>query len=92
MGFRKDFLWGGAVAAHQLEGAYEPDKSKTLRFHDRLRKRRNKTYNRLLRLRHTVVRNAFGKFCEIRRISHLRQQYDVIRRIFGYRHSGATYP
>ena len=23
MGFRKDFLWGGAVAAHQLEGAYD---------------------------------------------------------------------
>lgn len=22
MGFRKDFLWGGAVAAHQLEGGY----------------------------------------------------------------------
>ena len=25
MGFRKDFLWGGAVAAHQLEGAYDRD-------------------------------------------------------------------
>lgn len=23
MSFRKDFLWGGAVAAHQLEGAYD---------------------------------------------------------------------
>ncbi|MGN0436062.1 MAG: 6-phospho-beta-glucosidase [Wujia sp.] len=23
MGFRKDFLWGGAVAAHQLEGAWQ---------------------------------------------------------------------
>ena len=23
MGFRKDFLWGGAVAAHQLEGGYD---------------------------------------------------------------------
>ncbi len=23
MGFRKDFLWGGAVAAHQLEGGWE---------------------------------------------------------------------
>ena len=23
MAFRKDFLWGGAVAAHQLEGAYK---------------------------------------------------------------------
>lgn len=23
MAFRKDFLWGGAVAAHQLEGAYQ---------------------------------------------------------------------
>ena len=22
MGFRKDFLWGGAVAAHQLEGGW----------------------------------------------------------------------
>ena len=22
MGFRRDFLWGGAVAAHQLEGGY----------------------------------------------------------------------
>lgn len=22
MGLRKDFLWGGAVAAHQLEGGY----------------------------------------------------------------------
>ena len=25
MSFRKDFLWGGAVAAHQLEGAYNVD-------------------------------------------------------------------
>lgn len=25
MGFRKDFLWGGAVAAHQLEGGYDRD-------------------------------------------------------------------
>ena len=25
MGFRKDFLWGGAVAAHQLEGAWDED-------------------------------------------------------------------
>ena len=25
MGFRKDFLWGGAVSAHQLEGAYDRD-------------------------------------------------------------------
>lgn len=25
MGFKKDFLWGGAVAAHQLEGAYNVD-------------------------------------------------------------------
>jgi len=23
MGLRKDFLWGGAVAAHQLEGGYD---------------------------------------------------------------------
>ena len=23
MAFRKDFLWGGAVAAHQLEGAWQ---------------------------------------------------------------------
>jgi 6-phospho-beta-glucosidase len=23
MGFRKDFLWGGAVAAHQCEGAWD---------------------------------------------------------------------
>ncbi|WP_438588969.1 family 1 glycosylhydrolase, partial [Dubosiella newyorkensis] len=23
MGFRKDFLWGGAVAAHQLEGGWQ---------------------------------------------------------------------
>ncbi|MCI5773170.1 MAG: family 1 glycosylhydrolase, partial [Erysipelotrichaceae bacterium] len=23
MSLRKDFLWGGAVAAHQLEGAYD---------------------------------------------------------------------
>ena len=22
MGFRKDFLWGGAIAAHQAEGAW----------------------------------------------------------------------
>ena len=22
MGFQKEFLWGGAVAAHQLEGGY----------------------------------------------------------------------
>ena len=25
MSFKKDFLWGGAVAAHQLEGAYDVD-------------------------------------------------------------------
>lgn len=25
MGFRKDFLWGGAVAANQVEGAYDVD-------------------------------------------------------------------
>ncbi len=25
MGFRKDFLWGGAVAANQVEGAYDED-------------------------------------------------------------------
>ena len=25
MGFRKDFLWGGATAANQLEGAYDVD-------------------------------------------------------------------
>jgi len=25
MGFRKDFLWGGATAANQLEGAYDED-------------------------------------------------------------------
>ena len=25
MGFRKDFLWGGATAANQLEGAYDAD-------------------------------------------------------------------
>ena len=25
MGFRKDFLWGGATAANQLEGAYNED-------------------------------------------------------------------
>ena len=25
MSFRKDFLWGGAVAANQLEGAYQED-------------------------------------------------------------------
>src|SRR5699024_7384342 len=25
MSFRKDFLWGGAVAAKQLEGAYQED-------------------------------------------------------------------
>ena len=25
MGFRKDFLWGGASAANQLEGAYDVD-------------------------------------------------------------------
>ena len=24
-GFPKDFLWGGAVAANQLEGAYDID-------------------------------------------------------------------
>ena len=23
MSFKKDFLWGGAVAAHQLEGAWQ---------------------------------------------------------------------
>ena len=23
MGFREDFLWGGAVAAHQCEGAWQ---------------------------------------------------------------------
>lgn len=23
--FKPDFLWGGAVAAHQLEGAYRED-------------------------------------------------------------------
>lgn len=27
MGFRKDFLWGGATAANQLEGAYDVDGS-----------------------------------------------------------------
>ena len=26
MGFRKGFLWGGAVAAHQLEGGYDKGK------------------------------------------------------------------
>ena len=25
MGFAKDFLWGGAVAAHQIEGAWDAD-------------------------------------------------------------------
>ena len=25
MGFSKDFLWGGATAANQLEGAYQED-------------------------------------------------------------------
>ena len=25
MGFRKDFLWGGAIAAHQAEGAWDVD-------------------------------------------------------------------
>ena len=25
MAFSKDFLWGGAVAAHQLEGAWDVD-------------------------------------------------------------------
>ena len=25
MGFRKDFLWGGATAANQFEGAYNLD-------------------------------------------------------------------
>ena len=25
MSFPKNFLWGGAVAAHQLEGAYNED-------------------------------------------------------------------
>ncbi len=25
MPFRKDFLWGGAVAAHQVEGAWDQD-------------------------------------------------------------------
>ena len=25
MGFRKDFLWGGATAANQCEGAYNVD-------------------------------------------------------------------
>lgn len=24
-GFRKDFLWGGATAANQLEGAFDED-------------------------------------------------------------------
>ena len=23
MGFRKDFLWGGAVAVHQVEGGWD---------------------------------------------------------------------
>ncbi|MEL5939872.1 family 1 glycosylhydrolase, partial [Tetragenococcus halophilus] len=25
MGFKEDFLWGGAVAANQVEGAYDVD-------------------------------------------------------------------
>ena len=25
MGFRKDFLWGGVIAAHQAEGAWDVD-------------------------------------------------------------------
>ena len=25
MGFRKDFLWGGAIATHQAEGAWDVD-------------------------------------------------------------------
>ena len=25
MGFRKDFLWGGATAANQVEGAFDAD-------------------------------------------------------------------
>ena len=33
MGFRKDFLWGGAVAAHQVEGGYN-EKGKGLNVSD----------------------------------------------------------
>ena len=41
MGFRKDFLWGGAVAAHQLEGAYDRD-GKGLSIMDVVTRRRCK--------------------------------------------------
>ena len=45
MGFRKDFLWGGAVAAHQLEGAYDRD-GKGLSIMDRRRCKYKKKNNR----------------------------------------------
>ena len=35
MGFRKDFLWGAASAAYQIEGAYLED-GKTLNIWDAL--------------------------------------------------------
>ena len=31
MSFRNDFLWGGAVAAHQLEGAWDAAALPTMR-------------------------------------------------------------